>query len=185
MRKLVSRFALSLLTVGMLVGTAGTASAVAVNLFHSPANDGTFSADPLTVGSNFTLNLWAVSPIDVYALNPMNLLATGSIGMGACTAATNALCGGSVGTTNRIVAWDEAINGLLAGTPVKIAEIAITVGAGVGTLNLTSGAGTDFYFTDITIDPNTILSAVPEPGTLMLLGIGLSGLVLQGRRREN
>jgi hypothetical protein len=71
--------------------------------------------------------------------------------------------------------------------PIQIGQIMLNNAGGLGTLNLISGAGGDQSFGDITLDPNTVLtSAIPEPGTLLLLGAGLTGLVLQGsRRREN
>ena len=125
MRKLVSRFALSLLAVGLLVGSAGTASAVSVNLYHSPLDNGAMAADPFNVTAGMTLNLWAIPSIDVYALNPLNLVATGTLGLGTCTAATNALCGGLI-PGGRIVAWGDAINGSAAGVPIKLASIVIT-----------------------------------------------------------
>jgi hypothetical protein len=171
---------------------------VGINLFHSPANDGTFTTDPLVIPAGpFTLNLWATPSQFVFALNPMNFTATGGITINlpftstpnvpanSCQAATGATCGGASATAF-LMGWADDTNGSNAGVPIKLGTIQLTNAGGLGTLNFTGGAGVDVDTVDITLDPNTVLSSIPEPGTLLLLGAGLTGLVLQGsRRREN
>jgi hypothetical protein len=63
--------------------------------------------------------------------------------------------------------------------------VTINVGATGGQLNLLSGN----YFNDaldaFVMTPNQLIVNSPEPGTLLLLATGLTGLAIQGRRRES
>jgi len=186
MRKVLKSFGMTLVAALFLVGAAERASATAVNFFHSPANDGAFTTDPLTIGAGaFTLNLWAKPTVDVYAMNPMNFEATGDMTIGTFTAASGAVISGVGTATTKVIGWSDDIAGSLAGVSIKLGTLVINNAGGVGTFNLKSGQGTDFAFTDISIDSNTILSSVPEPGTLLLLVTGLAGLAVQGRHRES
>lgn len=183
--RILKSFALILVAVSFLVGAAERASATPVNFFHSPANDGTSSGDPLAIGAGaFTLNLWATPSVDVYAMNPMNFTATGDMTIGAFVAGSAFVISGVATSTTKVIGWSDDISGSLAGVPIKLWTLVINNAGGVGTFSLTSGAGTDQSFTDISIDPNPILTSVPEPGTLLLLVTGLAGLAVQGRRHR-
>ena len=70
-----------------------------------------------------------------------------------------------------------------------LGSVPITVGAGPGTIQIAASPAStalDFSFGSYSFAGGTILvnTVVPEPSTLLLLGAGIAGLLLSGRRRN-
>lgn len=67
-------------------------------------------------------------------------------------------------------------------TDFLLASFTINVGASAGTMTV-DGYWDDASFNSNVLPTFTLVQSIPEPGTLLLLGSGLVGLTLVGRRR--
>jgi hypothetical protein len=154
-----------------------------------------------TMGPGASLNiLLGISPLaNVFGslLLPINAGSTGTV-----TAMANIL-GNAVTVTVSGEAWttgsityNDGNLGTTNGTGLAVANPFVTAGTTTGTNNLGPNGGTITLVAPITIKiPGTgadlragyqvlQLTFIPEPGTLVLLGAGVAGLVAIGRRRN-
>lgn len=195
MTKLSKRLLRLGLAVGLMLGVAGSASAVGLNYFISPANDGTAGAgDPFVASPGAaSLNLWlsaaaaTAGPGVLAALAPQALAATGGVTFTGFTVdpGLSGATGGFVLGSNTAALVTFSIGGgtvTFGVTPIRIGTLGISV-AGVGSVTHTG----DYFGLDFGTyngDDGVVISGVPEPGTLLLLGAGMAGLALFGRRES-
>jgi hypothetical protein len=94
----------------------------------------------------------------------------------------------NVGPTATVEAFDQITNpadGMNAVNPIAtITLIAQAFGLVNVTWNQDTGSGFELGFFGITSSPGTSFTIVPEPTTMALLGLGLVGLAMAGRRRS-
>ena len=89
-------------------------------------------------------------------------------------------------------AFSEAFNqvslsggGQTATNPITtITLIASAVGVVTANWNVAQGSGFELGFFGITSSPGVTFTIIPEPSTVALLGLGLLGLAVSGRRRS-
>jgi hypothetical protein len=65
-----------------------------------------------------------------------------------------------------------------------ITLIATAVGVVFADWNVASGSGFELSYFGLTSAPGTSFTIIPEPSTVALLGLGLIGLAVSGRRRS-
>ena len=76
--------------------------------------------------------------------------------------------------------------------PIHLATLLLSNAGGAGTFGVTGGSvvfldpvTSDFGENPLTTPDGILTATIPEPGTLLLLATGLTGLAIQGRRRES
>ena len=186
MKKRVGRFALagSALLLGL---AAGSASAITLPFFLLPG--GTAGGPPVIPGAGSTVfQLW----VDPSAISggtfgiDGQLQAAGTLKMTAFAGIAANGTTGNLNTTSQNLNFvsGDAVNG--NSVPFEIGTVTISNGGGpAGDVTLFTG---DYIASDfITTVPATtpqILAGMPEPGTLVLLGVGLGGLAAIARARR-
>jgi hypothetical protein len=183
------------------LGAATGASAFTVQAFgdgsDTGTNSGVINLDP---GSGaYTLNVWATWGPEGVLGTVLNFAATGSVTITAPTltfgqnclaqttgGAASCLVGNVPFATQYQMGTDSSTVAIAAGT-YRLATITLNVGPGVGSFVMS--AGSDFvddstFGDNFTPSDQLLVNVVPEPGTLLLLATGLSGLVMAGRSRN-
>jgi hypothetical protein len=100
--------------------------------------------------------------------------------------------GGDTNANSATSAFSEAFNqvslsggGQTATNPITtITLIAQALGVVNANWNEVSGSGFELGYFGITDSPGVSFSIIPEPSTVALLGLGLIGLTVSGRRRS-
>lgn len=121
------------------------------------------------LGAGVYWNVRSSATIDVNTTFLGNILALTSIAMN--TSATD-LCGRALADTGAVTLQQNSLSGTCAG--VLAGSNGLSGGLDVITL---PGGGTEVAFL-----PSTPVTAVPEPGTLLLFGFGLAGLLVIRKR---
>ncbi len=197
MRGLIIGLVIGLVT---LAGFAGSASASAtVDLIW--VTSGTDTTSNVVTSSNITLNVVLTAGANGSlggALSVDYTALTGDFTIISFSSVTSVPLNVSIGAPSNSGTQINNLNaacfgpcGLLAGQSAVIGTVTFHNNTGnPGSFTLTSGA---FFFTDAILDGgggditgsttfNSGFAVVPEPGTLSLLGMGLGGLYVVGRR---
>lgn len=168
------------------------ASGVELNFFHSPGDDGGFdSEDPALFGpGTHTINLWAdprgAPGGGIYWALDVLIQAAGSISILSFACEDRCIADVTADPTREaLFSWGENINNDPISEVFEVFEVAtilIEVAAGPGTLDVLGGTSLPAtLFPDDIAVPDPIAVAVPEPGTALMLMLGLGGLAYRRR----
>lgn len=179
----------TLIAVAAIIGLATAANAASVSVTADQAS--------YTVGDTITLTVTATAnlgEVSTQVFGDLLLTGTGAVAGGISNQAGLESFGGAIpwalGVTPCSPAICTAFNQIgglsplpVSNTPLAIAIITYTAG-GAGVVNVNWDPST-FDFFGATNQPGTSFSIVPipEPTTAALLGLGLFGLAVSGRRR--
>jgi len=177
----------TLIAVAAIIGLATAANAASVSVTADQASYAQGATITLTV--NVTANLGESSPA---AFGDLLLSGTGSVLGGSVVANPLQSFGGAIvwvlGTNPcgpTVCTAMNQIGGLgalpVTNTPLAIAVITYTAGS-AGVVNVNWDNSTFDFFGAVN-QPGTSFTIVPEPTTAALLGLGLLGLAVSGRRR--
>jgi hypothetical protein len=177
----------TLIAVAAIIGLATAANAASVTVTSDQASYNLGETITLTVNVS---TLPAEASTQVFG--DLILSGTGSVSGGVSTQAPLQSFGGAIvwvtglsPCTPAICTAMNQIGGLspfpVTNTPLNIAIITYTA-AGAGTVNVNWDPSTfDFFLAPL--PAGTSFTIVPEPTTAALLGLGLLGLAVSGRRR--
>jgi len=201
----------TLVAVALVVGFAAAASASTLSVVSNKATYSPGEAITLTVSGTDNGAGQVTYPSALGRLNYSSALIpdcfVGGSNVGGCSATSNAIgtgwvatqhpiggavSGGAVNGNSTIYAFDELNNpggradSLPAGNP--FATLVLKAGSTPGVVNITWNAS-DFVWFGMPVGSATGTSfsivSIPEPATAGLLGLGLVGLVIGGRRRRS
>jgi hypothetical protein len=180
----------ALLSLGAAVNASATTIAIFGNGSNTGINGGVISLAPGT--GTYTLNVFGTSADLLYGIE-LNFLASGDVSIIAPTLAAGGDCGSQAPAFASCQVTSSSANsygiqaaqpsGLAPGT-FRLATITLNVGSGFNMFFFTGGTAVDENFAseDITPAPQLLMNVIPEPGTLVLLGTGLSVFATAGRR---
>ena len=186
-RKLAAVAAGCVLIVGFGAGSA-SAAAVDIGFFFMPG--GSSGGAPITVpGGTTNLQLWVDDTNAVgggaFGVADIKIISGGVLSMNTWAPNTNVGTSSLIGNTLNIA---NALGITATAGAFELGTINVVNAGGVGDITLFSGdylsAASSLQVT-MTL-PQTLAAVVPEPGTLLLLGMGIGGLgVLIRRSRES
>lgn len=180
----------TLIAVAALVGLASAANAASVSVTSDQAVY--TSGDTITLTVTATANAGEVS---TQVFGDLLVSGTGSVLGGVSTQAGLVSFGGAIpwalGVTPCSPVVCTAFNQIgglsplpVSNTPIAIAIITYTAGA-AGSVDLTWDQTTfDFFLAPSGPGTSFTIVPIPEPTTAALLGLGLLGLAVTGRRRS-
>lgn len=178
----------TLIAMATLVGFASAANAASVVI---TANAATYNPGDLIT---LTVTGTALSESSTQVFGEILITGTGSVvGSGPTVQAALASFGGALpwtigGDTTCSNTACIVFNQLLGVTPFPVSNTPLAIGVlqytagAAGTVNINFDA-TDFDFFAAALPAQLSIQVVPEPTTAAMLGLGLFGLAIAGRRR--